>query len=33
MAKIAPQIRDIYPGEVRNIVVDFSGMLDAGESL
>lgn len=33
MSKVAPQIRQVYIGEVRNIAVDMSGMLDVGETL
>jgi len=31
--KTAPQVRSVYPGEVRNVAIDFTFQLDAGETL
>jgi len=34
MAKrLAPQVRDLYASEIRAVAVDFSGVLDDGETL
>lgn len=34
MAKrLARETREIYPGAIRNLAADFSGLLDAGETL
>lgn len=31
--RLAPQEHALYPGEVRNVAIDFSGLLDDGETL